>query len=153
MQPRSDSPIASSASRISKEAEDAEADTAEQEDDFAPRSFPRSTGTPLGRNYTTGPSSFGGSPGTFSGIMPLKQTATGTRYGVALSGGVGVHMTGTEGSPRKWGGNTPICPRCTKSVFFAEQVSFTPHVSFPYLFTYTDKQPWLPGQGSREDVP
>ncbi|KAF8966941.1 hypothetical protein BDZ97DRAFT_1903604 [Flammula alnicola] len=66
---------------------------------------------------------------TFSNISPLKQTATGTRYGIVLSGGnanggsgVGVHMTGTGGSPRKWGAGTPQCPRCMKSVYFAEQV-------------------------------
>ncbi|KDR74196.1 hypothetical protein GALMADRAFT_157929 [Galerina marginata CBS 339.88] len=64
------------------------------------------------------------SPGSssFGNVAPLTQTATGTRYGIALSGGVGVHMTGTGGSPRKWGGNTPVCPRCMKSVYFAEQV-------------------------------
>jgi len=137
MQSRSDSPSASSASRISKEAEDAEGGRAEREDNFSPQSFPRSgipAGTPLGRNYSTGPGSFSG---TFSGITPLKQTATGTRYGVALSGGVGVHMTGTEASPRKWGGGTPICPRCTKSVFFAEQVSFNSHVFFLSLIPTT----------------
>ncbi|KIM41704.1 hypothetical protein M413DRAFT_444945 [Hebeloma cylindrosporum] len=128
MPSRSESPTASSALRANKEAEDVEgASKAERDDHFAPQSFPRSGtpgGTPLGRNHSTGPSSFGGSPGTFSGMTPLKQTATGTRYGIALSGGgsVGVHMTGSEASPRKWGGGTPICPRCTKSVFFAEQV-------------------------------
>ena len=128
---RSDSPTTLSASRVSKEAEDAAGEAAEREDDFAPQSFPRygtPGGTPLGRNHSTGPSSFG----TFSGITPLKQTATGTRYGIALSGGVGVHMTGTETSPRKWGGGTPICPRCTKSVFFAEQVSSNSYLFVPF---------------------
>lgn len=147
---QSDSPTASSALRVTKEAEDAEGEAAEREDDFAPQSFPR-YGTPLGRNNSIGPSSFGGSPGTFGGITPLKQTATGTRYGVALSGGVGVHMTGTGASPRKWGGNTPICPRCTKSVFFAEQVRSNSHLFFPCF--PLKPIPWLPGQGSREDVP
>jgi hypothetical protein len=151
---RSDSPTASSALKVSKEAEDAEGEAAEREDDFSPQSFPRygtPGGTPLGRNHSIGPSSFGGSPGSFGGITPLKQTATGTRYGVALSGGVGVHMTGTGASPRKWGGGTPICPRCTKSVFFAEQVRPNSRVFFPY-FSLTPI-PLLPGQGSREDVP
>lgn len=60
---------------------------------------------------------------------PIIQTATGTRYGAALGGsagsvGVGANVTGnsTGGSPRKWGGGTPSCPRCGKSVYFAEQV-------------------------------
>lgn len=55
-------------------------------------------------------------------VKPLMRTATGTRYGVALGGGIGVNSTG--GSPRKWGGSTPSCPRCGKSVYFAEQVRF-----------------------------
>jgi len=60
---------------------------------------------------------------------PIMQTATGTRYGAALGGsagnvGVGANITGnsTGGSPRKWGGVTPSCPRCGKNVYFAEQV-------------------------------
>jgi hypothetical protein len=59
------------------------------------------------------------------GMTPLNQTSTGTRYGVALKGGVvGVNMTGSaSSSPRKWGVGTPVCPRCTKNVYFAEQVS------------------------------
>ena len=61
-------------------------------------------------------------------LSPLKRTATGTRYGTALGaglggGGIGVQLTGT---PRKWGTGTPICPRCTKSVYFAEQVKRSP---------------------------
>jgi len=56
-------------------------------------------------------------------LSPLKQASTGTRYGVALTGGVGVHMTGSASpSPRKWGVGTPVCPRCMKNVYFAEQV-------------------------------
>jgi len=56
------------------------------------------------------------------GVTPLKQTSTGTRYGVALKG-VGVNMTGSASpSPRKWGVGTPVCPRCMKNVYFAEQV-------------------------------
>ncbi|KAJ3519383.1 hypothetical protein NMY22_g13232 [Coprinellus aureogranulatus] len=51
-----------------------------------------------------------------AGIAPQP---TGTRYGVALSSGLGVQTTG---SARKWGGSTPQCPRCEKSVYFAEQV-------------------------------
>ena len=51
----------------------------------------------------------------------IKATPTGTRYGAALGGGVpslGVQMTGTK----RWGGSTPQCPKCGKSVYFAEQV-------------------------------
>lgn len=62
-------------------------------------------------------------------LTPLKQTSTGTRYGIALTGGVGVHMTGSASpSPRKWGTGTPVCPRCMKNVYFAEQV--TSHLFF-----------------------
>jgi len=50
-------------------------------------------------------------------LPPMMSTATGTRYGVALTGG-GNANAGT----RQWGGGTPICPRCDKSVYFAEQV-------------------------------
>ncbi|KAF8954427.1 hypothetical protein BDZ97DRAFT_1928279 [Flammula alnicola] len=88
------SPTSSSPSSRSREAEDISF------------SGPNNV-TPLGRNNT---GARFGSPGTFSNISPLKQTATGTRYGIVLSGGnanggsgVGVHMTGTGGSPRKWG--------------------------------------------------
>lgn len=52
---------------------------------------------------------------------PLAQTSTGTRYGAALGGGMGTQTTG-GGSPSKWGMGTPSCPRCGKSVYFAEQV-------------------------------
>lgn len=92
---------------------------------FNEHSYSAKGGTPLGRsNSTNGVFS---SPGarSFGNIAPLTQTSTGTRYGVALGGGntpiagVGVQMTG---SPRKWGGGTPTCPRCMKSVYFAEQV-------------------------------
>ena len=71
--------------------------------------------------------------GMYGNVTPLKQTSTGTRYGVALTGGVGVNMTGSaSSSPRKWGVGTPVCPRCMKSVYFAEQVSC---VSFQKKFS------------------
>ncbi|KAF9040155.1 hypothetical protein BJ165DRAFT_1495814 [Panaeolus papilionaceus] len=71
---------------------------------------------------------------TYTGgnFSPLVPNATGTRYGSLLSGGprstgsggVGVQMTGTPGGTprRQWGGGTPSCGRCGKSVYFAEQV-------------------------------
>lgn len=65
-------------------------------------------------------------------ISPLMSTPTGTRYGIALTGGITSHSTGgigtqstgssNGGSPRKWGASVPSCPRCGKSVYFAEQV-------------------------------
>ena len=84
------------------------------EDDLVTKSFSESVPrTALDRNL-----------GTYGNFTPLKQTSTGTRYGVALTGGVGVHMTGSASpSPRKWGAGTPVCPRCMKNVYFAEQVS------------------------------
>ncbi|TEB30462.1 hypothetical protein FA13DRAFT_1755181 [Coprinellus micaceus] len=57
----------------------------------------------------------------------LRSTLTGSRYTTplsggeaALSGGMGAQVTGSP--TRKWGGSTPQCPRCAKSVYFAEQV-------------------------------
>lgn len=51
-----------------------------------------------------------------SPIASLQPTPTGTRYGAAL---------GSSGSPVKVfsTGATPVCPRCEKNVYFAEQVS------------------------------
>ncbi|KAG6902942.1 hypothetical protein C0995_009334 [Termitomyces sp. Mi166 len=50
---------------------------------------------------------------------PVFQTATGTRYGAALTSNV----TGNMGSPKRWAASTnPSCPRCGKIVYFAEQV-------------------------------
>ncbi|KAF5392092.1 hypothetical protein D9757_003357 [Collybiopsis confluens] len=57
--------------------------------------------------------------GRSNGMRPIMQTPTGTRYGAALGGNVASHSTGTL---KRFGGNTPTCPKCGKSVYFAEQV-------------------------------
>jgi len=54
------------------------------------------------------------------GIAPLAASTTGTRYGAGLMGELRSTPTGSPG--RQWGGGTPQCPRCTKNVYFAEQV-------------------------------
>lgn len=65
--------------------------------------------------------SVGGNGGTGTRrIAPLAASTTGTRYGAALTGGL--RSTPTGGAARQWGGGTPQCPRCSKSVYFAEQV-------------------------------
>jgi hypothetical protein len=67
-------------------------------------------------SVTLGRSSSSASARSFENAnLPLKPTSTGTRYGTALGG--------SSPSPnRQWGGVTPQCPRCGKSVYFAEQV-------------------------------
>ena len=65
-------------------------------------------------------------------IAPLAASTTGTRYGAALMGEL--RSTPTGSPVRQWGSGTPQCPRCNKSVYFAEQVrtirrSLTPHSS------------------------
>jgi hypothetical protein len=59
-------------------------------------------------------------------VMPA---TTGTRYGALLNRPgtnvfAGVNLTGSNatGSPRRWGGDTPVCPKCGQNVYFAEQV-------------------------------
>ncbi|KAF8200350.1 cysteine and glycine-rich protein [Pholiota molesta] len=113
---------------------------------------PVRTSSPLRENTTGGSGStgFGSTPGrgafasapgyasgAFSGYageaagpnmspQALRPMATGTRYGAALGGGGaaagGQVKAQSTGSPRKWGGETPLCERCGKSVYFAEQV-------------------------------
>lgn len=63
--------------------------------------------------------------------VPLVPTGTGVRYGAALGGRMASPMT-PMGTGRQWGGGTPVCPKCQKTVYFAEQVrpfssSFFPH--------------------------
>ena len=53
-------------------------------------------------------------------IAPLAASTTGTRYGAALMGELRSNNTGSP--VRQWGSGTPQCPRCTKNVYFAEQV-------------------------------
>lgn len=55
--------------------------------------------------------------GRGSAMVPLVPTSTGTRYGRGLTGVGG-------GTNRQWGGSgTPVCGKCGKLVYFAEQVS------------------------------
>lgn len=70
----------------------------------------------LGRALSVGGN---GGPGTRR-MGPLVASTTGTRYGAALTGEL--RSTPTGGAPRQWGSGTPQCPRCSKSVYFAEQV-------------------------------
>ncbi|KAI0270741.1 hypothetical protein BC834DRAFT_1011712 [Gloeopeniophorella convolvens] len=65
--------------------------------------------------------SLNGSSGSATrSLPPLAASATGTRYGVGLTGGL--RSTPTGSPARQWGSGTPQCPRCGKSVYFAEQV-------------------------------
>ncbi|KAI0341248.1 LIM-domain-containing protein [Trametopsis cervina] len=53
--------------------------------------------------------------------VPLAPMTTGTRYGSALTGRMASPMT-PMATGRQWGGGTPVCPKCQKSVYFAEQI-------------------------------
>lgn len=56
-------------------------------------------------------------------VSNLVPTTTGTRYGELLNR-ASVNLTGSSGiSARRWGADTPTCPRCSRNVYFAEQVS------------------------------
>ncbi|KAI0799822.1 hypothetical protein BC629DRAFT_1285080 [Irpex lacteus] len=58
--------------------------------------------------------------------VPLAPASIGVRYGAALGGGGGNGRFGSPMTPmgtgRQWGGGTPVCPKCQKTVYFAEQV-------------------------------
>ncbi|KAJ8520330.1 hypothetical protein ONZ45_g2841 [Pleurotus djamor] len=55
------------------------------------------------------------------GVVPLIPTATGSRYGVALDGKLPIQTTGSPS--KRWSmGTNPSCPKCGKTVYFAEQV-------------------------------
>ncbi|KAH9976745.1 hypothetical protein BGW80DRAFT_1436089 [Lactifluus volemus] len=74
----------------------------------APPTSPPTSSVPaalLGRSASLNVNGATGAPKV---VAPLVSNSTGTRYG---------------GSPaRQWGSGTPQCPRCGKSVYFAEQV-------------------------------
>ncbi|TCD69002.1 hypothetical protein EIP91_009224 [Steccherinum ochraceum] len=54
--------------------------------------------------------------------VPLIPNSTGTRYGAALGGRMGSPVVKTPtGGYNSYGGN-PVCSRCQKTVYFAEQV-------------------------------
>ncbi|KAL5525080.1 hypothetical protein ACEPAF_8949 [Sanghuangporus sanghuang] len=74
--------------------------------------------TPRPQSPTSPTAVSSGHPGS---PIPVRQNMTGTRYGAALTGG-----SPLRGSP--WanrampGTGTPLCARCSKAVYFAEQV-------------------------------
>ncbi|KAI0255490.1 hypothetical protein BJV78DRAFT_1119279 [Lactifluus subvellereus] len=70
----------------------------------------------LGRTLSLGLNGTTGTPK----IAPLASSTTGTRYGAGLMGEL--RSTPTGSPARQWGSGTPQCPRCSKSVYFAEQV-------------------------------
>jgi hypothetical protein len=113
-----------------------------------PRTAPtqRLAATTLGRSNSTATATVMEREKEKAGMRPLMQTSTGTgtRYGAALGGGISTNVTGAK----KWGlGTTPSCPRCGKSVYFAEQVSDNQCLLLLGLPT------WISiGQGCRQDV-
>ncbi|KAF8990251.1 hypothetical protein BDQ17DRAFT_1372140 [Cyathus striatus] len=74
------------------------------------------------------PNGTGASTSVGTGTRPIIiPAATGSRYGAALGGTVPVNLTGmstgiTSSARKQWGGTTPVCPKCAKNVYFAEQV-------------------------------
>ena len=53
---------------------------------------------------------------------PLRPTTTGTRYGAGLLGSASKSPATGASSPFGAGGGTPLCAKCAKPVYFAEQV-------------------------------
>jgi hypothetical protein len=53
--------------------------------------------------------------------VPLAPVSTGVRYGAAL-GGRATSAMSPMSTGKQWGGGTPVCPKCQKTVYFAEQV-------------------------------
>ncbi|THH21368.1 hypothetical protein EUX98_g8402 [Antrodiella citrinella] len=77
--------------------------------------------------YSSGPQtpiSSNATGNVISGRMgvPLVPNATGTRYGAALGGKIGSPVVKTPTGGYGSYGGTPICSRCQKTVYFAEQV-------------------------------
>lgn len=62
------------------------------------------------------------STSSMSTPIPLMPNSTGTRYGAALGGRIGAPVVKTPtGGYGGFGGN-PVCSKCQKTVYFAEQV-------------------------------
>lgn len=79
---------------------------------------PPRTPSPVKKSITTD-----GSTPVVGGRMTVQlgPTPTGTRYGAALSGRTASPMAPMP-TGRQFGGSNPICPKCQKTVYFAEQV-------------------------------
>ena len=62
---------------------------------------------------------------------PPPQAATGTRYGTALGSTMAIDMASAPAgsSTRKWNIETPVCPKCSKRVYFAEQVNYSLNIT------------------------
>ncbi|EJD04894.1 LIM-domain-containing protein [Fomitiporia mediterranea MF3/22] len=136
------SPVNGDFDRIEEEEEDDEDEGFERQRKPEEREFERSTPgiprtIPLTPTHLARSQSAGASPRPHSPTSPisashalpgsptpLRQTMTGTRYGAALAGQNTGTGNGRGGSPRfaMPGTSTPLCARCSKPVYFAEQV-------------------------------
>ncbi|KAH8112121.1 LIM-domain-containing protein [Phellopilus nigrolimitatus] len=85
----------------------------------------RFSGSPVVAPRPMTPTSPTSAPVSLS-TSPIRPTATGTRYGAALTGTLSTGNSPNKSSP--WtnrampGTGTPLCARCAKPVYFAEQV-------------------------------